>query len=173
VLRAVHIFPEFTNQHLIDELRVRYDPLQGLIPPHITLVFPFAADVSSDELAHHLSETAARFAPFAIALQGVTGAEGWYLFLNVKVGNDSIIALHDALYTGPLQGFLDRAHTYIPHLTVGRCEDDASWQRALAETEAITERFETVVDELVLERIEADGRSVVEWRVSLGGACAD
>lgn len=44
MLRAIHLFPKFLNSHIIDALRAKYDPLVQLIPPHITLVFPFNSD---------------------------------------------------------------------------------------------------------------------------------
>lgn len=39
-IRTIMIFPEFTNIELINQLRVKYDPLFNKVRPHITLVFP-------------------------------------------------------------------------------------------------------------------------------------
>ena len=50
--------------------------------------------------------------PFNIVLKGVTGSEEEYLFLNVKVGNDQIIELHDKLYSGLLKT-ISQPYPYI------------------------------------------------------------
>jgi len=110
LLRAIHLFPEFSNEHSINTIRAKYDPLTDIIPPHVTLVFPFESDVSTEALAVHLQESVVVKA-FRIVMTGVTGADGEYLFLNVKVGNDQIIQLHDKLYTGLLKQYLQRSLT--------------------------------------------------------------
>src|SRR6185437_16315838 len=96
---AIIIFPEFAPEQraLIDRLRAAYDPLASAIAPHITLVFPFEAPLSADGLLTHMRASVATMTPFEIELRGVTGQEDEYLFLNVKRGNDQIIALHDRL----------------------------------------------------------------------------
>ena len=43
--RTIMIFPKFSNQEIIDEIRKKYDPLYNLVKPHITLVFPFKSDM--------------------------------------------------------------------------------------------------------------------------------
>ena len=54
VLRAIHIFPEFSNMESIDNLRAKYDPLFSLIQPHVTLVFPFESTITTAVLAQHV-----------------------------------------------------------------------------------------------------------------------
>lgn len=39
--RDILIFPKFNNIDKIQEVRNKYDKLANLIPPHITLAFPF------------------------------------------------------------------------------------------------------------------------------------
>lgn len=161
------MFPEFSNQHSINAIREKYDPLADLIPPHVTLVFPFESHVSTDALAVHLQEAMVGLKPFRIVLSGVTGADGEYLFLNVKVGNDQIIRLHDKLYTGFLKQYLHRSLTYTPHLTVGRVKDKQIFEFALAETEDWNEVFQTTVNQVVVERIDEHGNSIIEIKVPL------
>jgi 2'-5' RNA ligase len=167
VLRAIHIFPEFSKAAAIDRLREKYDPLFHLIRPHITLVFPFDSDIPTHALEKHVQNAVIGHSPFRIVLQGITGAPGRYLFLNVKVGNDQIIALHDTLYTGLLKPYLNRTLPYVPHLTVGCLSDEHSFQNALVETGEFSETFDTIVEEVVTEVIESSGRSVVELRIPL------
>jgi 2'-5' RNA ligase len=167
VLRAIHIFPEFKNAASIDRLRENYDPLFHLIRPHITLVFPFDSDISTHALEKHVQSAVRVHSPFRITLQGITGHPGGYLFLNVKVGNDQIIALHDKLYSGILKPYLNRTLPYIPHLTVGRLTDEHDFQDALVQTEAFSETFDTIVEEIVTEVIDPSGTSTIELRTPL------
>lgn len=167
MLRAIHLFPEFSNSHLINALRSKYDPLVNLIPPHVTLVFPFESAITTDTLTDHLKASISGLKPFTIAMAGVTGAEEGYLFLNVKVGNDEIIQLHDELYTGILRQYLNRSLTYTPHLTVGRMKDQKTLELALAETKHFHEIFETKVHEIVVEQIDENGKSTIELKMPL------
>lgn len=167
VLRAIHLLPEFSNLHSINVLRAKYDPLVNLIPPHVTLVFPFESDIATEALKEHLKQSAIGLKPFQIVMTGITGDEEGYLFLNVKVGNDYIIQLHDKLYTGMLRQYLNRSLTYTPHLTVGRIKDKQTFESALAETEDWNEMFETTVHEFAVECIDERENSTVEIKVSL------
>lgn len=167
VLRAIHLFPRFINEQLIHEMRARYDPLFNLIPPHITLVFPFESDLSARDIDEHVQEVVTLFSPFSIMLQGITAFELRYLFLNVKIGNDAILALHDGLYSGILESFLKREFTYVPHITVGQFENEEECMRVLRETEQFTHRFESKVGEIVIERIADSGVSEIESFVAL------
>lgn len=166
-LRAVHIFPEFINAIHIHEIRAKYDGLHSLIAPHVTLIFPFVSDITSAALEQHVRNEVRAISPFELVLQSVTGAEGGYLFLNVKRGNDEIIKLHDQLYTGMLRNFLNRNLTYIPHLTVGRIVDASVFQLALKETENFVTPFATTVDEIAIESIADNGISTIEAVIRL------
>lgn len=93
--RAIVVFPSLDDLQPILPFRRRWDPLAELVPPHLTLVFPFNDPIAPVELRAHVAEVVRDFEPFAVRLSGVTGSEGEYLFLNVKQGNDTLIALHD------------------------------------------------------------------------------
>lgn len=165
--RAIHIFPEFENKHLIEEVRKKFDPLHGLVPPHITLVFPFESEIQTLRLEKHVRDTLVGVCPFPIQLKEITATLDNHLFLNVKKGNDNIIELHDRLYSGLLNGFLNRRYTYIPHLTVGRFKDEAECQFALEDTKSFDSRFDTVVTKIVSEIIGGNGDSTIEFIVFL------
>lgn len=152
----------------IDNLRSQYDPLAEFIQPHVTLVFPFESDISHSELSDHIVQATDGLPPFTITLSGITGADNEYLFLNVKEGNDSIIQLHDRLYSGILKPYLNRTLMFVPHLTVGRIQNRSEWALAIAETEAIHETFTTTVDEISVERIDELGRSILEFNLPFG-----
>lgn len=160
--RSILIFPKFNNIEKIEELREKYDPLYNCIGPHITIVFPFESDIKKDELEVHVRQTLKDIKPFKLKLRYVTGSTENYLFLNTKEGNDRIIEMHDKLYTGILEEFLCRKITYVPHITVGKIEDNEKFEIALRETEKVEDIFETIVKNVSVELIDENENSNIE-----------
>ncbi|HEU5015685.1 MAG TPA: 2'-5' RNA ligase family protein, partial [Roseiflexaceae bacterium] len=146
--RAIVVFPTFDNGAIIDALRHRYDPLAAVIAPHITLAFPFRSDIAPAALHQHITEAVAGMPPFVVRLHAITGHAGEYLFLNVKRGNDELIAIHDRLYTGMLTPFLAPEFTFAPHLTVGRLADQHAFRSALRDAHAERAVFEATMHEV-------------------------
>lgn len=131
--RSIILIPDFKNINTLQEIREAYDPLYSLIPPHITLVFPFTSDITTAQLYEHVSNKTRSIQPFDITLSGITGTPDHYLFLNVKQGNDQIISLHDLLYSDLLAQFKNNSYTYLPHITVGRLATQDRMVQALKE----------------------------------------
>lgn len=166
--RAIVLFPKFNNIDAIHAVRERFDPLAKFIAPHITLVFPFESDLTTEELHEHLLSSLAGAKTFDVRLNGITGDyRDGYLFLNVKQGNDSIIDLHDRLYQGALEPFLFRKVTYCPHLTVGRIDDQSEFDQALEELASFSERFEAQIGQVYVERIDSKEQSMIELAFEL------
>ena len=89
--RDVIIIPEFSNVQVIEKIREKYDELYGIVPPHITLAFPFDSDIPDDILKSRLTEIAAGFKPFKIRLKGISFAldkrvDTYYIFLDFIEG---------------------------------------------------------------------------------------
>lgn len=168
--RAIVIFPDLPAPALeaIQAVRRDYDPLAELVPPHLTLVFPFTNTLPAQLLEAHMDRIARGVGLFDLHLGEVTGSEDEYLFLNVKRGNDELIALHDRLYTSPLAPLFDPRFTYRPHLTVGRLPDPGAFAAALADAcERLRGTFETTMRFICAYRIGADGTRAVESTVAL------
>lgn len=163
---AIVIFPKFDNENQMDQLRHQFDPLASVIRPHLTLVFPFESDLPLEQIRGHVQFAIQGVLPFEVILRGITGSDAEYLFLNVKHGNDQIIQLHDRLYTGLLLSHLNREHTYIPHLTIGRLDNKDSFLTALSVTQNMDETFILVIKDLALVRI--DNNYSIEARFDLG-----
>jgi 2'-5' RNA ligase len=110
-------------------------------------------------------------APFAVTLEGIIGAEREYLFLKVKRGSDSIVELHERLYSGPLQVHLSVAHTYVPHVTVGRLRSEAAFESALATVAQIDTQIDTQIEttahSLTVYQLEDGGKRLIEIEVRL------
>ncbi|MBM7583816.1 2'-5' RNA ligase [Bacillus pakistanensis] len=162
--RSICLFPKFTNEDRIHKWREKYDPLHQLIPPHITLVFPFESDYSSNKLIKHVQQTLKGFKPINIRLQGITGEGKQYVFLNVKRGSDQIIELHDRLYSGLLKKYLNRTVTYNPHLTIGRIKNTEKFDTILEETSREETVFCSNITEIICEKISNDEKSIIEFK---------
>jgi hypothetical protein len=107
----------------IEDLRRAHDPYDGLVAAHVTLVFGFASPGLAVAIGH-ACEVGRRFAPFdycltsARAVRDLSG-HGSHVFLVPGPGAAEIVALHDALYGGPLAEQLRTDIPFIPHVTVG------------------------------------------------------
>ena len=166
--RAIVLFPKFSNSEAIQSVRERFDPLAHYIAPHITLVFPFESTLSTEELKAHLRHALAGMKQFAVSLSGVTGDfRDGYLFLNVKQGNDSIIDMHDRLYSDALEPFLLRKVTYCPHISVGRVEESSAFDQALEELGNFQASFKAEIDKVYVENIDSGDQSSIELMFDL------
>ncbi len=166
--RAIILFPSFDNMNSIKRIREKYDPLANYIAPHITIVFPFDSEISTDDLRVHFNKALKGVKKFYVQLNGFTGDfRDGYLFLNVKKGNDNIIELHDKLYSETLESFLFKKVTYCPHLTVGRLQQPVEFDKVMDELACYGESFETVIDKIYVENIEATERSMTEFSFDL------
>ncbi|MEW8956010.1 2'-5' RNA ligase family protein [Clostridium sp.] len=166
--RSIILFPNFCNVNTIENIRKKYDSLADYIQPHITIVFPFESEISTEELKKHFNESLKGVKKFGIQLRDFTGDfRDGYLFLNVKKGNDHIIELHDKLYSGILKKFLYNKITYCPHLTVGRTNEQIEFNKAIEELSFYDERFETVIDKIYVENIDDNENSIIEFSFDL------
>lgn len=165
--RAIVIFPKFSNIKNIDEIREKYDPLYNFIAPHITLVFPFQSEFVKDELIEHIENQLKEVTPFQIIAKGITGASDGYVFLDIKKGNDNIIEIHDKLYTGILKPFHNRYIPYVPHITVGKLEDEKCHKAVVEELSDFDVEFRTVIEGFTIEVIDDSEKSIIEYEYKL------
>ena len=167
IKRSIILFPNFKNIDTIEKIREKYDPLYNCIRPHITIVFPFESDISTKELKNHIEDSLKGIGSFKLKLKGITGTSDNYLFLNVKKGNDEIIEMHDKLYSGILEKYLYNRISYIPHITVGKLNDNELFENALNDLENLSDEFETIIDEIYVEQIDENENSIIEFIVKL------
>lgn len=166
--RSIVIFPQFdSDTDLIQNIRQQYDPLADKIAPHITLVFPFESEISSDALRQHIENSLDGFKSFSLSLQGISQEEENYLFLNIIKGQEQIIKLHDLLYSGILKQFLSEKHQYKPHVTVGRFQDLSIAQAAMNELKYCDYEFKTKINKVTTEIILEDFSSKIDFVVKL------
>ncbi|MFE7377455.1 2'-5' RNA ligase family protein [Bacillus cereus] len=166
-MRTILLFLNNMPISKIEDVRKKHDPLFGLIPPHITIVFPFESSISNDELKLHILNVTKGIQEIEIELANQITSEGEYFFLRVEKGKEQIEKLHDILYTGPLLQFLKEDIPYIPHITVGRKESAELATSAAKEIPSFHEKLSCVIDRISVERIGENGESIIEFEVTL------
>lgn len=107
----------------IEGLRRRHDPQQPVVAAHFTLVFPFEG-LDRTVVEAHAARIADQTAPIAFHLRRSAAVQDPLgplsrLFLLPEAGRGQLVALHDALYAGPLSAHLRSDIAYTPHITVG------------------------------------------------------
>ena len=160
--RDVIIIPEFSNVQVLETIRQKYDELYGIVPPHITLAFPFDSDISNDLLKRRLTEIAGDFEPFKIKLNGISfdwdnRANTYYIFLNFIQGEEIIEDIHKRIYDNVLQEEL--SFDYKPHITLGCTKEMIDL--------SLDEEFDTVVDQLSVELIGENEESNIIIQIKL------
>jgi len=161
--RAIVLYPNFDGLEIIHNMRRKFDPLANYIAPHITLVFPFESDMTTQEIGDHVRQAIKGVKRFQVRLGGFSGDQpDGYLFLRVKQGNDEIIDLHDRLYSGAIQPHLYRKILYCPHVTVGKVESLPAFEDALVELDTITTIFNCEISQVIVENIDSRERSTTE-----------
>lgn len=115
---AIVFFPS-EDIKSIQSFRLKHDPKATLIPPHITLIFPFVIE-SEDALVTEIESKIVGNPVFNVHLKGTElDPDDDYLHFLVREGADRIGSLHDRLYSGLLEQFWRKDLAYSPHMTIG------------------------------------------------------
>ena len=139
----VALLPEL--EPLIGDWRGRYtgDGPRGM-PPHVTLIFPFADSAEVDDRLPHLEAVFGAFAPFETALPGTARFPG-LLYLRPEPA-EPFVAITEALVEAfpeflPYGGEFEEI---VPHVTVAQGDDEvlAAAERELARQLPVTIRVE-------------------------------
>ena len=152
--RDILIFPKFSNINNIQNIRLKYDKLATLVPPHITLAFPFSDIISDEDLIIKMKEVLIDTEPFRISFKGITVSQEKNIFLNCIEGNNEIIKLHNEIYSKILNKHNKRVVNYIPHITLGKAEK-------IGELKEFDDTFTTIVNEIIIEKIGENEESII------------
>ena len=158
-------FPDI-DKTKINELRDEHDPYKDLIDVHITIVFP--VDVERQALENHIAEILVGWTPFAIHLKGLHLSFDQWLFLTVEEGNDKLVSLFEAMYTGLLAPHRRHDIEYIPHIGLGYFGteaydltgrsvaplDESQYNEAIRKAEAANLDFKIQVERLTLVELD-------------------
>ncbi len=162
--RTIMIFPNFHNIEKINEIRKKYDPLSNLVRPHITLVFPFKSELTTENISEQIETAVKGISPFALELCGFSTEQskfGNYLFLNITKGAEYLNELNRRLYNYHLP------FPYNPHMTVGKVQTIEQLEAAYSEVSNSDEVFTTIVDTISVEIIGEHGESIIEIEKTL------
>lgn len=152
--RDILIFPKFNNIELMQSIRKKYDRLYNIIPPHITLVFPFTDNISNEDLYIKLKELIKDTKKFNVKFEGLSLSYDNFIFLNCIIGLENIIDLHDKIYNNILPTHFKKDIEYIPHITLGKANN-------IDNLKDFKYSFETIIDEISLEEIGKNEESII------------
>lgn len=132
LVSAVVIMAPPTVQAIAAPLMRQYAPDDyQRVPPHITLLYPFAPYDRLDETLPRLHEACLDIAPFEVTVQGY-GAFPGVIYMQ-PVNPEAVQAVFRQLYATfpeypPYNGQF--GHDLTPHMTVGTFADEAAQQAA-------------------------------------------
>lgn len=165
--RAIHLYPDFGIETAIRRFREKNDPLAAMIPPHITLVFPFDDPMPDESLINWVHQVAQQHRPITANFSAPIDNGGEQVWLEVTKGYEDITALHKALYADHLQSYLRTDPLYTPHVTLG---SSLGGIENLHETLTAT-RFESkpfYLDRIIVESIrDTDQASIILGTLAL------
>jgi 2'-5' RNA ligase len=171
----------------VKEFRRKYDPLVNIIEPHITLIFPLPANqIDESQLVDHINKTLSKWKPFDIHMTGFKKSWDCWLFLLIKEGGNSIIKLHNELYTGILAKYLRKDIEFIPHITLGLfvkketpydlpnpqavAFDEEKYESAIKEAKRLNLDYGNTFDKVCLIKLNEDLSKILETKeFKLGG----
>jgi len=156
---AVAWFPRFDGLRRIEAFRERHDPTAGKLPAHLTLVFPFATALTALQVETHVRRVLAGWPPIPVTFRAVRSHGNEFVFLMASRGADSLVALHDKLYTRSLRPHLRPDIAFEPHLTIAWNKDPEALERVHEEAiEAFSGEFADVMREASLLAVHPDGK---------------
>jgi 2'-5' RNA ligase len=161
MIYALIHYPNIETER-IDEFRRMYDPQVDLIKPHITLMFPVPEAIGEADLVNHLDRVLREHQAFPVQLVGLERSGDDYLYLLVREGKESVVDLHEHIYTGLLADYRRTDVTYIPHLTLGMfAARQNEFSGALEEATQLNLDYQCTLDRLHLVKIDFDLSRIV------------
>ena len=162
--RVIYLTVDIPQADVIQAIRERFDPLAGSVPPHITLVFPFDSEISSEALIALIDQAVAEFEFEYVEISFARAIiVKQFCFLPIDAGRDQLTELHDFLYSGILEPYLAEEEDYVPHLTIGRSSDAEEAEEIKEAAEEINLKPTGAIRSIILEQIHSDNSSHTEY----------
>jgi 2'-5' RNA ligase len=157
--RALLWFPPRAMLEDVERFRALHDPLAHSIAAHLTLVFPFATSLTRLQVETHVKRVASRWPPIPVTFRAVRMHANEFVFLTASRGAESIVTLHDRLYSRSFLPYLRRELPYEPHITLARNAHFEALQAAYEEArETFGAELGDVLRAVTLLSVERDGR---------------
>jgi 2'-5' RNA ligase len=141
----------------IQKFRSIHDPQSDLVPPHITVVFPFDVPLTDDELMEHCHKQISGLKLVEVKLGTVSIEPNGYVFFLFVKGSSEITEIHNRLNSGPLADQFNGT-SFKPHMTIARFNDGNRVEVAKA-TNLLQPVQNFLIDQIVIEEVETNGRS--------------
>ncbi|WP_026698481.1 YjcG family protein [Alkalicoccus chagannorensis] len=117
---GIAVFPSKKLQDLANSYRKRYDTKYSMVPPHLTLKEPFAADDQElEQMINHIRQAAETCRPFKLEVLKYSSFYPVTNTLYMKVAETKeLLDLQQSLNEGPLEQ--KKEHPFVPHITIGQ-----------------------------------------------------
>jgi 2'-5' RNA ligase len=154
----------------IDDLRRRFDPLYGIVPAHVTLVFPFDLPMDNESVINHLDAVFASHPPIEVTFGSCQVQQQGYACLPVETGAGKLEQLYERANAGLLaparlqQRF---SGPFLPHLTIGQVNSAASASLIADLASTVHHGLKGTINSVMLETILPDNKSQVEYVIKL------
>ena len=164
--RDILIIPKLENIDFINKVRREYDSLYKILPPHITLAYPFEDDISNIELKSKLEEFFSKIEPFDIEVGNIHSIydkyiDEFFIMLDVLQGKDEICGIHDLIYKEILPEVDISKYSYFPHITLGSSDDREV-------PYSLDNNIKGRVNKILVEEIGDEEESIKLFEIDLG-----
>jgi 2'-5' RNA ligase len=168
---GIVIFPSKALQDKANSLRKRYDSNYGLIPPHVTLKYPFEANEKEMEtFVQALRDIAKDVHPFTLTSGNVSSFYPTNTVIYFKIApSEALTTLNAKMHEGVFP--TTKEYTFVPHLTIGQYLSDAEHADVLGRLRMIDYQYEEVIDRFHLLYELEDGSWTVYETFHLGKEC--
>jgi 2'-5' RNA ligase len=165
-MKCIFLLPSNLDP-LIQEFRLKHDPQSLLVPPHVTVVFPFDIELNDDELTRRCQSAIEGVNPIEAKLGPISIESNGYVCFLLDQGGPEIAEIHNQLYSGPLKDqFIGTS--FKPHITIARF-DDRNRLEVTRAADLLKPNRGFVIDQIVVEEIEDNGKSREISRTSFLG----
>ena len=155
-------FPDIQDKRF-HAFRNKYDPYASLLREHISLIFNVPESIGLEMYTEHVHSILTKWNPFKVTIAGFHKTVDHWLLLTITDGNEKVVKLHDAFYTGILSPYLRKDLPFIPHIGLGFFGkesydlanptakitlDEEKYNRAMAEIAKEDLSFQKTIDSL-------------------------
>lgn len=147
---GIAMFPSKALQDIVNSYRKRYDPHYALIPPHITLKYPFEMDDNKINSAiKKIRDIAKTLPPISIKVTKVSSFHPVNNVLYLKVEEtEELTLLENKLNEDDFED--NRNYSFVPHLTIGQELSDEEHADVLQSLNMKDMHHEEVIDRFQL-----------------------
>ncbi|MGM9927308.1 MAG: YjcG family protein [Bacillus sp. (in: firmicutes)] len=149
---GIVIFPSKKLQDQANSYRKRYDPHYTLIPPHLTLKYPFdSTEEQVNELAETIKDVSNQCEPFQLKVLKVSSFKpvNNVIYLKVEL-NKALDNLQKKLHNLLIDQDVDPEFTFVPHITLGQKLSNDEHSDVLGQLSMLDVTHEETIDRIHL-----------------------